>query len=209
MIENRNIITRHYPYLNNALVNEICRYGQLQHLPKGAEVLREGQFVKVVPLLISGLLKVFSRYEDRELLVYYIRPEESCIMSFYAGLNGEASRVFAVAEEDSEAVLLPATRMQEWTSKFTSFNSLFFKQYNQRYTDLLDTINHLLFHKMDQRIYDYLKEKSELTGRKSLKMKHQEIANELGTAREVISRTIKKLEAAGKLRQTATGIEVL
>ena len=130
-------------------------------------------------------------------------------MSFAASIQNEPSRVFAITEEQSKVLLIPVEVSAEFVKQFPYYNDLFFKLYNQRYADLIDTINHLLFHKMDQRIIDYLKERQILKNQKILKLTHKQIAHELGTAREVISRILKKLENENKIIQHPTGIEVL
>lgn len=204
-----NDIEKKLPPLPLELKKEILEKGKLMDIPSGTEILREGQYVKVVPIVLDGLLKVFSSYDDRGLLLYYIGPAESCIMSFTAGIWQVPSKVFAVAEEDSKVLLLPVDLLQKWLKKYPAFNDLFYKQFNQRYDDLLQTIHQLLFNKMDKRLYNYLKEKSEALDQKVLNLRHHQIAKELGTAREVISRVMKKLEKENKVKQLPKGIEVL
>lgn len=196
-------------HLQPELRKEIETHGILKEIPRGTEILREGQFVKVIPLLLDGLIKVYSAHEEKELLLYYIKPEESCIMSFSAGMKNEPSKIYAVTEEDTTALLLPADQVRQWIRQFPDINQLFFQQYNLRYTDLLTTIHQLLFDRMDKRLLDYLVNKAELTGRNPIKISHRQIAAELGTAREVISRIMKKLENDGKIRQEANTIEIL
>lgn len=196
-------------HLHPNLVKDILEVSQKETFPKDTEILREGQFVKVIPIVLKGLIKVFTRYEDRELLLYYIKADESCVMSFSAGLKNEPSKVFAICEEDTEVLLLPSRLMPQWIQEFPDMNQLFFQQFNARYGDLLDTINHLLFQKMDKRLYDYLLEKVRLTQKNPLKISHRQIAQELGTAREVISRVMKKLEHEGKVQQQGNSIQVL
>lgn len=196
-------------HLKPELVSAMKREGVLKDIPAGTEILREGQYVKVIPIVIQGLIKVLTRHDDKELLLYYIRPKESCIMSFAASLKNEPSRVFASTEEDTQALLLPVDKVSKWTAQFPDINNLFFQQYNMRYADLLDTIHHVLFDKLDKRLYDYLVEKVALTKQNPLKMSHREIANELATAREVISRTMKKLESENLIKQHSNSIELL
>lgn len=195
--------------LHPDLRKELEAHAILKEVPQGTEILREGQYVKVIPIVLEGLIKVFSRHEEKELLLYYIKPQESCIMSFAAGMKNEPSKIFAVAEEDTSALLLPTDKVAQWVREYPEVNQLFFQQYNLRYSDLLTTIHQLLFERLDKRLLDYLVNKSLLTGRNPIKISHRQIAAELGTAREVISRIMKKLENDGKIRQEANTIEIL
>jgi len=196
-------------FYEKQLFEKIIENGVVMDFERDTEILREGQFIKMIPIVINGLIKVYNRYEDKDLLLYYIQPGESCIMSFAASIQNEPSRVYAITEEPSKVLLIPVEVSSEFVKQFPYYNDLFFKLYNQRYADLIDTINHLLFHKMDQRIINYLKERQILKNQKILKLTHKQIAHELGTAREVISRILKKLENDNKIIQHQTGIEVL
>jgi CRP/FNR family transcriptional regulator len=208
MIE-KSEISQLFPHLSDELIAEIVSVAIFKEIPSGATILRAGQYVKVIPIVTQGLIKVFSRYEDKDLLLYYIQPNESCIMSFSACLKNEPSRVYAITEEDTSAILLPVEKIDQWIRQFPDFNSIFFQLYNLRYSELLETISDLLFNKMDQRLYDYLKKKHQLTGKNPLKISHRQIANDMGTAREVISRVMKRLEGEGKVRQHTSSIEIL
>jgi len=196
-------------HLGKKVIDEIMSVSTVQTIPENTEILRAGQYVKVVPLVMNGLIKVFNRFEDKELLLYYIKPDESCIMSFAASLHNEPSQVFAKTEEETTALLIPAEKVPQWITQFPDINTLFFQQYNLRYSELLDTIQHVLFKKMDVRLHEYLKEKAALTNKSTLKISHRQIASELGTAREVISRVMKKLESEGKVAQQGNAIKVI
>jgi len=196
-------------YLNPELVSRIQEVSILKEIPKKTEILREGQFIKVIPIVLSGLIKVYTRHEDRELLLYYIQPDESCIMSFSASIKNEPSQVFAETEEDTMALLLPVDKVSIWIEQFSDINTLFFKQYKQRYSELLDTIHHVLFDRMDKRLHEHLKMKAAVKNQNPIKISHQQIANELGTVREVISRVMKKLESEGLVKQYSNSIEIL
>ncbi|NRB58787.1 MAG: Crp/Fnr family transcriptional regulator [Winogradskyella sp.] len=195
-------------FLKPELVKEIMDASTIQYIPQGTEILREDQYVKVLPIVIEGLVKVHSRFKEKELLLYYIEPAQSCVESFHAALNNKPSRVFAHTEEDTKVMLIPARYLSSWLRDYPEFNSLFFDQYNLRYSELLDTISHLLVDKMDKRIYNHLKKKFELSNSTSLKLSHGQIANELGTAREVVSRIIKKLENDGLIEQNSGYIKI-
>lgn len=200
---------KQFSNLTPALLQEIEQDGIIQDLPENMEILKEGQYVKVIPVVLNGLIKVYTRHEDKELLLYYIKPNESCIMSFTASLKNDPSRVFAITEEPTKALLLPVDSVSKWIKQFPDINTLFFQQYNLRYGEMLDTINHILFDKLDKRLLDHLTLKSSLTGKNPIKISHRQIANELGTAREVISRIMKKLESEGLVIQHSHEIEIL
>ena len=208
-MEVTNIIKSNLSFLGPKLLDDILKSSSILEFEKNTELVREGQFVKVIPIVISGLIKVFSRQEDKELLLYYIKPSESCVMSFSAILENTPSQIFAITEEDTTVLLLPTSKINNWVKTFPSFNHLFFQQYNARYSDLLKTINHLLFDKLDTRLYNYLIEKKNITRKNPIRISHRQIANELGTAREVVSRLIKKLEKENKVKQLTNEIEIL
>lgn len=202
-------LKKHLPFLEDKLLLEIAEYGQWVELGAGTQLLKEGQYVKVVPIVIAGLVKVFTQVENKELLLYYIKPSESCIMSFSAVLNNDPSKIFAVTEADSQLLLIPAEKISHWLKTYPKLNELFYQQYDARYAELIETIHQLLFNRLDQRIYDYLLELSHMKSNNIIQVKHRQIAQDLGTAREVITRTIKKLEKENKIRQTESGIEII
>lgn len=196
-------------FLKPDLVGKILNESSIKEFPKGTEILREQQYIKVLPIVINGLVKVYSRFDEKELLLYYIEPAQSCVMTFYAALKNTPSKVFAITEEDSKVLLIPVQLLPNWLKEYPDFNELFYNQFNLRYSELLDTIGHLLLDRMDKRLYDHLKKKLELTSSNSIIMSHNQIANELGTAREVITRVLKKLETDGKVIQNAGEIRII
>jgi len=196
-------------FLRPELVDQIARESAVEKFPKGTEILREQQYVKVLPIVISGLVKVYSRFDEKELLIYYIEPAQSCVMTFYAALKNTPSKVFAKTEQDSEILLIPVRLLPNWLKEYPDFNELFYNQFNLRYSELLDTIGHLLLNKMDTRLLEHLRRKSDLLQGEPIRMSHGQIANELGTAREVITRVLKKLETEGKVIQDSGEIRVI
>lgn len=204
-----NIYRDKLSFLGPDLLAELENHADIQEVPANTVLLRDGQYVKVIPIVLRGLIKVFVSFEEKELLLYYIQPGESCIMSFSASLKNEPSRIVAITEEDSVVLLLPVDKVGQWVKQFPGINQLFYQQYNLRYAELLDTINHLLFGRLDTRLFNYLVEKARLRGEKVLALKHKQIAAELGTAREVVTRVIKRLEQEGKVKQVEGGIEIL
>ena len=196
-------------FLGKELLDKIFDESALHTFPKGTELLKEGQYVNVIPLVVEGSIKVFSRFEERDLLLYYIAANESCIMSFSAGKKNEPSKIFAVTDEESKVLLLPTQRVMEWVREYPAINDLFYNQYDIRYTDLLSTITEVIFKNLDQRLINYLEKEKERTQVYVLKVTHRQMASDLGTAREVISRIMKKLEKEQKIKQLPEGIIIL
>lgn len=196
-------------FLGTELISQLQEHASVHHFPKHTKLVAEGQYISVIPIVLSGLIKVYTSTEEKELLLYYIQPAESCIMSFSSCMNEDKSRVNAITEEECTLLLIPARKLQEWTQVYPSLNRLFYQQYDLRYSELISTINHLLFDKLDKRLYDYLKEKSILTGKNPIRISHKETANDLGTAREVVTRLLKKLEKQGKVKSDTDGITLL
>lgn len=201
-------IRKKIQFLEPELIEEIVENAQVHLFKKGTEILREEQYVKVLPIVLNGLVKVYSKFNDRELLLYYIEPSHSCIMSFSACRKNQPSRVFAETEEDSEILLLPVNRVQNWLKQFPKLANLFYEEYDTRYGNLLESIHDVLINRMDKRLYDYLVEKSRLINQTEIKISHSQIANELGSVREVISRAMKKIELEGLIVQTSSGIKI-
>ncbi|MDX2173846.1 MAG: Crp/Fnr family transcriptional regulator [Bacteroidota bacterium] len=195
--------------LGKELSSKVIEISSAHEIKKGVEILKEGQYVRSIPIVINGLLKVFTRHEEKELLLYYIQPSESCIMSFSASLSNDKSKVYATTIEDSVLLLIPSDKINELTHQYPEFNDLFHQQFKVRYNDLLDTINQLVFTNLDQRLFHFLKESSRVRKENPLFISHREIANELGTAREVVSRVMKKLEKEQKVIQNQDSIKIL
>ncbi|MBK7752678.1 MAG: Crp/Fnr family transcriptional regulator [Flavobacteriales bacterium] len=195
--------------LDSGLVQDMLSNGRLVEVPAGTELLREGGYVRELPLVIDGLVRVFIGHEDKELLLYYIKPAESCVMSFSALLEQTPSRINAIVERDSTLLLVPEDRLRTWLREPPSLSASFFHQYNERYTDMLRTVEQVAFGDLTSRLLAHLKQLSAVTGDTLLDVRHSRLAQELGSAREVITRTLKKLEREGALRQEDGGIRLL
>lgn len=203
------LVKKYLPFIGADLQQAFAQDGVIMDFESETEILHEGQSVKMIPLVLEGLIKVFTRNEDRELLLYYIEPRESCVMSFLADIKNKPSKIFAITEKPTKVILLPSSKVEVWTHQYPAFNTLFYDLYNSRYSELIDTLNQLIFQKLDGRLFEYLKEKSRVKSTKQLDLRHREIAQELGTSREVITRVLKKLEKEGKIRQRENGIEII
>lgn len=201
-------IENKFKYLGKELLAELLSVSEVKKFPANTELVREGQYVKYIPIVLNGLVKVFTQFEEKELLLYYIKPEQSCIMSFSSCINNDKSKIFAITEEETTVLLIPSDKIAKWVTQFPTINALFYKQYDLRYAELVDTIHQMLYYKLDKRLIDYLSEKVKVTGKNPIKISHKEIANDLGTAREVVSRLVKKLEKQNLLQQHHDSIEL-
>lgn len=203
------LLKSRFHFLGNDLLSKIFEVSEIITVAEHTELVREGQYVKYIPIVLSGLVKVMTSFEEKELLLYYIKPDQSCIMSFSSMMNDAKSKIFAISEEKSEILLIPTQYLIKWVTEFPQVNRLFYQQYEHRYSELVETIHHLLYYKLDQRLLDYLQKKVEIMGKNPIKISHKEIATDLGTAREVISRLVKKYEKQGFLKQYTDSIEIL
>jgi CRP/FNR family transcriptional regulator, anaerobic regulatory protein len=187
------------PQLDTELLQFIASEAVEMHVPADATLLKTGNYVQSVPLVVDGLIRVSRNENDKEILLYYIHPGEMCIMSFSACCSNSVSLIEAVTLEESSILLIPAIKLREWITRYSSFNFYVYDMFNRRYLDLIDTIDQLIFNRLDERIFSYLKEKSMLSGNNQINITHQQIATDMGTAREVISRLLKKLELENKI----------
>jgi CRP/FNR family transcriptional regulator, anaerobic regulatory protein len=187
------------PAIDTTLLQSIAAEAVEMEVPSDTTLLKTGNYIQSVPLVVSGLVRV-SRYDDdKELLLYYIHPGEMCIMSFSACCNNSSSLIEAITLEETKLLLIPSASLRSWVTQIPMFNFYVYQMFNRRYLDLIDTIDQLIFNRLDERLYNYLREKSTLAGNKQLSITHQQIATDMGTAREVISRLLKKLELEDKI----------
>ena len=190
-------------------VEVILETAKLKKLRADDWMVDIGDPIVYMPLLLKGQLRILREDEEgHELLLYYIRPGETCAMSLTCCSGNAVSNVRAVAEEDTELLLLPIQIIDEWTTKYPSFKSFILKTYQKRFEELLNTIDSIAFHNLDDRLSQLLKQKSEKEGGE-LKTTHQELANQLNSSREVISRLLKQMERKGKIQMGRNKITLL
>jgi len=182
------------------LLDEIEKKGVPVSVKAGSVILDIGQTVRTMPIILSGTIRVSRTEEDgREILLYYVNPNESCAMTFTCCMQQHTSEIKAVAEEDVEMLAIPVNTMDEWMAKYPSWKSFVMRTVQNRFHELLKTIDQIAFQKLDERLVNYLKEKSKTTGSSLINISHEQIAKELASSREVISRLLKKLETDKKL----------
>ena len=177
------------------LSGELEMNSQRKSLPAGTVLMQSNSYIRSIPLVLSGSMRVMRQDEDgREILLYYIQPGESCIMSFLAGIHEDTSKVKLVVEEDSEVLMLPIIKASEWIKVYPEWADFIFKLYHKRFEELLNVINAVAFQQLDDRIVTLLKRKANVYGSSEFIITHQQLAEELGTTREVISRLLKQME---------------
>ena len=183
-----------------ALLAELEEKSMLMEVPGGEVMLNIGQTIRAIPLVISGTFKV-SRINDegQELLLYYVREGESCAMTFTCCMMAQSSVIKGSAEDDSVLLCVPVNLMDEWMIKYPTWKRFVMTTILSRFTEIIKSIDDVAFKKLDDRLIIYLKEKSKATGSSLINLTHQQIADELGTNRVVVSRLLKKLENDNKL----------
>jgi CRP/FNR family transcriptional regulator, anaerobic regulatory protein len=192
------------------LKDEVAFFSELRKFKADSVILQEDSYIKSIPLVVSGSLKVVrTDANGHEILLYYITAGESCIMSFLGGIHDETSKIKAIVEEDAEILLIPVDKASEWVKKFPEWSDFIFKLYHKRFEELLSVVNAIAFQKLDVRLLHLLKQKSELANSKEIKVTHQQLAEELGTAREVVSRVAKQMENEGLIHLSRNKITLM
>ncbi|MBK6620339.1 MAG: Crp/Fnr family transcriptional regulator [Saprospirales bacterium] len=183
------------------LQEDIVQVARLMSFRAGELIMDFGSFVRIVPLVVSGSIKVVREDSDgRELLLYYLQPGESCSMSFTCCMMNKKSEIRTVAEEDTEIIAIPVRYMDEWMSKYQSWKNFVMRSYDRRMVELVRTIDDIAFKKMDERLLQYLEKKAEVNRSKEISATHQEIAYDLNASREAVSRLLKQLEKEGRVK---------
>lgn len=192
------------------LINEINQVGTLKEVPEGFKLMEIGDYIKSMPLLISGAIKILREDgEGDELLLYYLEKGETCSMTMTCCMGDSKSEIRAIAETDTKLIMIPVAKMEEWTAKYKSWRNFVFDSYHTRLNELLNTLDTIAFSKMDERLIAYLKEKARVNKSNSIHNTHQEIAYDLHSSRVVISRLLKKLEQMGKIELHRNYLKIL
>ncbi len=178
-----------------ALINEILEVGAFKEVPAGYKLIEIGSYIKGMPLLVSGVIKILREDQDgNELLLYYLERGETCSMTLACCMGQTKSEIRAVAETETKLIMVPIHKMELWTSEYKSWRNFVFNSYHNRLNEILQTLDSIAFNNMDERLINYLKEKVRVNNSKIIRNTHQEIAYDLNSSRVVISRLLKKLE---------------
>ncbi len=205
-IEQRNAIYSFEP----ALIDEIQKLGSERLMDAGEELMRPGMYVRSIPIVLSGSLKIMRQDEKgNETFLYFLTGGDTCAMSLTCCTANRPSSVRAIAEEPTKLIMVPVEMMDLWLQKYPSWKNFVFQSYQNRFDDLMEAVDSLAFKKMDERLWRLLKKKAALQEKRYVYNTHQELADELSTSREVVTRLLKKLEAMGKIKTHRNRIEIL
>lgn len=200
-------LRRHF---EKPLLDEISAVAKLVPFKEGDVLIDIGKYIKTMPLLISGAIKIMREdFDTGELLLYFIEKGDTCSMTLTCCMGDKKSEIRAVAENNGLVAMIPVGKMEEWMSKYKSWRAYVFESYNNRFNELLNAIDNIAFMHMDERLLNYLSETSKVNNSTIINKTHQEIANELNSSRVVISRLLKALENDGRIKLNRNNIELL
>ncbi|MBT8312389.1 MAG: Crp/Fnr family transcriptional regulator [Flavobacteriaceae bacterium] len=207
----RELLERHYGYLfEEALLDEIEAAGQCKKVKQGEILMDIGQNITAMPLLFSGAIKIMREDHDGdELILYFIEKGDTCAMTFSCCMGTGKSEIRAVAEVETDLLMIPIEKMEEWLSKYSSWRKFILDSYHTRLSELMETVDTLAFMKMDERLLKYLRDKAMVTQNEVIHATHQEVAHDLHTSRVVVSRLLKSLENEGIIKLHRNQIEIL
>ena len=199
-----------FSQLEPSLLEEIDKHATLKNFQSGEVLIRTGQYIKSTMLILEGMIKIFRENENgEEFLMYYLQPGEACAISLVCASKMEASKIMAKAMEDSVALMIPIQLMDEWMAKYKSWYYFVLETYRNRYEELLTLIDQIAFRNMDERLQFYLNRHAEINSTKRINLSHQQIADELNSSREVISRLLKKMEQRNMVKLFRNYIDLM
>ena len=204
-----DLLRKSYPLFEDKLVDEIEIQGEFKLFPANEVLMRKGQYIRSTMLVLNGLIKIYREDDDgNEFLMYYLKPGEACALSLVCAAKHEASPIMKKTVTETKIMMVPVDIMNEWMAKFKSWYQFVIETYRNRFDELLITLDNVAFRSMDERLEFYLKRAKEAQQATMLNISHQEIANELNTSREVVSRLLKKMEQKGMVNLHRNAIEL-
>ncbi len=206
-----DLIRKNYSHIaEKQLQEEIAQVGRLLHFSAGEVIMEIGAYVKIVPLVIEGAIKVSREDEEgNELFLYYLQAGETCSMSFTCCMMNKKSEIRTTAEENTTIIGIPIKYIDDWMSRYQSWKNFIMRSYDYRMLELVRTLDEIAFRKMDERLLSYLQKKAQATGNTIIQSTHQEIAYDLSASREAVSRLLKQLERDGMVKLGRNKIELI
>jgi CRP/FNR family transcriptional regulator, anaerobic regulatory protein len=193
------------------LLEQLFENGKLLYVKEGQEIIKPGIHLQHFHIVLRGTIKVMrpAAEDGHEIFMYYLSDKEACAMSITCCMTTRKSEVRAIAEEPSILLLIPIQYVDKWIIEYPTWKSLIFQAYQKRFNDLLQTIDSIAFSKVDERLMNYIERKTKVLKTNIITSTHEEIAAELNSSREVISRLLKQLENMGKVKLGRNKIELL
>jgi len=192
------------------LIDEINAIGVYKKFKQDDIIIEIGDYIKSMPLLISGAIKILREDEKGdELVLYYLEKGDTCAMTLACCMGQSKSKIRAVAETDVALIMLPKDKMASWLGKYKTWQDYILQSYHNRMDELLEAVDTIAFLKMDERLFKYLKDKAMVTHNDVLSVTHKQISEDLHTSRVVISRLLKKLENEQKIKLFRNSIKVI
>ncbi|MBL7723982.1 MAG: Crp/Fnr family transcriptional regulator [Chitinophagaceae bacterium] len=199
-----------FPQFEAGLINAIEKEAVQRSFNAGDVLMRTGQYIKSTALVLEGRVKIYrENQEGGEFLMYYLGPGQACAVSMICALQSHTSEIMAVAEEDSEVLMIPVQLMDDMMNKYKTWYQFVIQTYRNRFDEILSVVDNIAFRNMDERLEFYLKRYVEKTGKKSVEISHQQIADDLNSSREVISRLLKKMEQRNLVKLHRNMIELV
>jgi CRP/FNR family transcriptional regulator len=194
-MDKAEFIRKTFPFLEKDLIGEISEVSALHELKADQSILGEGDYIKAFPMVLSGCLRVVRISEEgNELLLYYLNQGEICSMALTCCMGLQKSNIKMIAEEDSSVLTIPVDKPEKWMSEYRSWKEFMMYSYKKRFDELLDTIDSIAFMNLDERLVRFFRDRFSSTGKTIFTGTHQDIALQLNTSREVVSRLLRNLE---------------
>jgi CRP/FNR family transcriptional regulator len=194
-MEKIDLIRKTFPFLEKDLITEISDVSVLNELEPDQSLLGEGDYIKAFPMVLKGTLRVVRLSEEgNELLLYYLNQGEICAMALTCCMGIQKSNIKMVAEEKSIVLTIPVDKPEKWMSEYRTWKEFMMYSYRKRFEELLDTIDSIAFTKLDERLVRFFSDRYRSTGMTIFNGTHHEIALQLNTSREVVSRLLHNLE---------------
>lgn len=208
--DTRAYLDARFAQFEPALRDELADAAEIRTIPAGETLMRTGQNIRSTVLVAEGRLKLYREGQDEgEIFMYYLEPGNACALSMVCGQQQETSGVMLKAIEDSTVILIPVKYMESFMQRYKGWYNFVVETYRERFEELLTLIDHIAFRAMDERLAYYLDNQREKLRTSKLHITHSEIATDLHSSREVISRLLKKLEQQGKVKLHRQFIELL
>ena len=205
------LLRQYFPQLaEKQLQEDIASFGQLYHFSADQIIMDFGEYVRMVPLVIEGSIKVLRENEEgREILLYYLQPGQTCSMSFTCCMTHKKSMIRTIAEEKTTVIGIPIQYMDDWMTVYKSWKNFVMTAYDFRMIELIKVVDSIAFKQMDTRLLEYLQTKAAATQSSVIYSTHQDIAKDLNASREAVSRLLKQLERMGKVRLGRNQVELI